>query len=181
MSPDTKVKLAELSELTIGQLAAKYEKLFGEKCRSRNRRYVYRRVAWKMQADDEGGLSERAILRATVIAGESLLRVTPPKARKSKKEVPASTPENWDPRNPPPGQVIERRYKGRLVIVTVLTDGFEFEGERYKSLTAVARAITGSHCNGFHFFKLDQKREVRRGTKPDIWQKALSFQNMIRK
>jgi Protein of unknown function (DUF2924) len=75
MSPDTKVKLAELSELSIGQLAAKYEKLFGEKCRSRNRRYVYRRVAWKMQADDEGGLSERAILRATVIAGESLLRV----------------------------------------------------------------------------------------------------------
>jgi hypothetical protein len=50
MSPDTKVKLAELSELSIGQLAAKYEKLFGEKCRSRNRRYVYRRVAWKMQA-----------------------------------------------------------------------------------------------------------------------------------
>ena len=90
MSPDTKIKLAELSELSIGQLAAKYEKLFGEKCRSRNRRYVYRRVAWKMQADDEGGLSERAILRATVIAGESLLRVTPPKARKSKKEVPAS-------------------------------------------------------------------------------------------
>lgn len=62
MSPDTKVKLAELSELTIGQLAAKYEKLFGEKCRSRNRRYVYRRVAWKTQADDEGELSERAIL-----------------------------------------------------------------------------------------------------------------------
>ncbi len=76
MSPDTKVKLAELSELSIGQLAAKYEKLFGEKCRTRNRRYIYRRVAWKMQADDEGGLSERAILRATVIAGESLLRVT---------------------------------------------------------------------------------------------------------
>ncbi len=61
MSPDTKVKLAELSELTIGQLAAKYEKLFGEKCRSRNRRYVYRRVAWKTQADDEGGLSEEVV------------------------------------------------------------------------------------------------------------------------
>ena len=73
MSPDMKIKLAELSELTIGQLAARYEKLFGEKCRSRNRRYDYRRVAWRMQAEDEGGLSERAILRATVVAGESLL------------------------------------------------------------------------------------------------------------
>ena len=111
-----------------------------------------------MQADDEGGLSERAILRATVIAGESLLRVTPPKARKSKKEVPASVPANWDTRIPPPGQVIERHYKGKLLIVMVLTDGFEFDGERYKSLTAVARAITGSHCNGFHFFKLGQSK-----------------------
>ena len=158
MSPDTKVKLAELSELTIDQLAAKYEKLLGEKCRSRNRRYVYRRVAWKMQADDEGGLSERAILRATVIAGESLLRVTPPAARKSRKEVPASVPANWDVRIPRPGQVIERHYKGKLLIVLVMTDGFEFEGERYKSLTAVARAITGSHCNGFHFFQLGQSK-----------------------
>ena len=158
MSPDTKVKLAELSELTIDQLAAKYEKLLGEKCRSRNRRYVYRRVAWKMQADDEGGSSERAILRATVVAGESLLRVTPPAARKSRKEVPATIPVNWDVRIPPPGQVIERHYKGKLLIVLVLTDGFEFYGERYKSLTAVARAITGSHCNGFHFFKLGQRR-----------------------
>lgn len=158
MSPETKAKLAALSELSIGQLVAKYEKLFGEKCRSRNRRYVYRRVAWKMQADDEGGLSERAILRATVIAGESLLRVTPPKARRSKKEVPASVPADWDPRIPPPGQVIERRYKGRLLIVMVMSDGFEFEGEHYKSLTAVARVVTGSHCNGFHFFKLGERQ-----------------------
>jgi hypothetical protein len=158
MNPKTKVKLAELSELSIGQLAAKYEKLFGEKCRSRNRRYVYRRVAWKIQADDEGGLSERAILRATAIAGESLLRVTPPNARKSKKEVPSSVPANWDSRIPPPGQVIERHYKGKLLIVMVMTDGFEFEGERYKSLTALARAISGTHCNGFHFFKLGQAR-----------------------
>ena len=158
MSPKMKVKLAELSELTIDQLAAKYEKLLGEKCRSRNRRYVYRRVAWKMQADDEGGLSERAILRATVIAGESLLRVTPPAARKSRKEVPATIPANWDVRVPPPGQVIERHYKGKLLIVLIMTDGFEFDGERYKSLTAVARAITGSHCNGFHFFKLGQSK-----------------------
>jgi hypothetical protein len=158
MNPDMKVKLAELSELTIGQLASKYEKLFGEKCRSRNRRYVYRRVAWKMQADEEGGLSERAILRATIIAGESLLRVTPPNARKAKKEVPTSMPANWDKRIPPPGQLIERQYKGKRLIVMVMTDGFEFEGERYKSLTAVARAITGSHCNGFYFFKLGQSK-----------------------
>jgi len=157
MTPKTKLKLAELSELTIGQLATKYEKLFGEKCRSRNRRYVHRRVAWKLQADDEGGLSERAILRATVIAGESLMRVTPPRITKPKNEVTA-IPSNWDSRLPPPGNLIERHYKGKKLHVMVLTDGFEYEGERYKSLTAVARAITESHCNGFHFFKLGQSK-----------------------
>ncbi|TWU27996.1 DUF2924 domain-containing protein [Novipirellula artificiosorum] len=81
MSPKTKLQIAELSDLTIGQLVAKYEKLFGEKCRSHNRGYVHRRVAWRLQADAEGGLSERAILRATVVAGESLIRSTPPRQR----------------------------------------------------------------------------------------------------
>ena len=152
MSPETKLKVAKLSDLTIGQLAAKYEKLFGEKCRSRNRRYVHRRIAWKLQADDEGGLSEQAILRATVVAGESLIRLTPPKSRRSKKE--SKVPEKWDPRLPSPGNLIERQYKGKTLHVLVLTNCFEYDGERYKSLTAVARAITGTHCNGFHFFKL---------------------------
>ena|SRR5690554_3275475 len=156
MSPETKLKVAQLSELTIGELAAKYEKLFGERCRSRNRRYVHRRIAWKLQADDEGGLSEQAILRATVVAGESLIRLTPPKARRSKKE--SQVPENWDPRLPAPGNLIERTYKGKTLHVLVMTDGFEYDGERYKSLTAVARAITGTHCNGFHFFKLGQAK-----------------------
>lgn len=157
MSPETKLKVAKLSDLTIGQLAAKYEKLFGEKCRSRNRRYVHRRIAWKLQADDEGGLSEQAILRATVVAGESLIRLTPPKSRKSKKEE-SKVPEKWDSRLPSPGNLIERQYKGQTLHVLVLTEGFEYDGERYKSLTAVARAITGTHCNGFHFFKLGQAK-----------------------
>jgi Protein of unknown function (DUF2924) len=41
--------------------------------------------------------------------------------------------------------------------VKILDEGFEFEGERYKSLSAVAQAITGSHCNGYFFFRLGQK------------------------
>lgn len=51
-----------------------------------------------------------------------------------------------------------RKYKGEIIRVLVLTKGFEHEGERYKSLTAVARAISGSHCNGFLFFKLGQAK-----------------------
>jgi hypothetical protein len=63
-----------------------------------------------------------------------------------------------DPRLPSPGTQVTRKYKGRTLVVTVLPDGFEYDGERYKSLSAVAKAITGSHMNGFRFFGLEGKR-----------------------
>jgi hypothetical protein len=44
------------------------------------------------------------------------------------------------------------------VRVVVLADGFEFEGERYRSLSAIAKAVTGSHVNGFRFFNLEGRR-----------------------
>ena len=59
-----------------------------------------------------------------------------------------------DPRIPIPGTMLIRKYKRRTIRVLVAADGLEFEGERYKTLSAVAKAITGTHCNGFRFFKL---------------------------
>jgi hypothetical protein len=47
-----------------------------------------------------------------------------------------------------------RRYKGETLRVTVLADGFEFKGERYGSLSAIAKSVTGSHMNGYRFFGL---------------------------
>ena len=62
-----------------------------------------------------------------------------------------------DDRLPAPGTILERLYKGRTYRVNVLDDGFEYSGEKYRSLTAVAQTITGSHWNGFLFFGLQQK------------------------
>jgi len=53
-----------------------------------------------------------------------------------------------------PGHAIVRRYKGETPRVTVLANGFEFRGDRYGSLSAIAKAVTGSHVNGFRFFRL---------------------------
>ena len=53
------------------------------------------------------------------------------------------------------GTVITRVYKGETLQVKVLADGFEFEGEVYPSLSAVAKRITGSHTSGFLFFRLN--------------------------
>ena len=49
--------------------------------------------------------------------------------------------------------ILTRPYKGLLVQVQILTDGFAYAGSVYPSLSAVAKAVTGSHCNGFLFFR----------------------------
>jgi hypothetical protein len=58
-----------------------------------------------------------------------------------------------------PGTLLTRDYKGRTICVKVLADGFEYEGERLTSLSAVAKRVTEKHWNGYHFFGLT-KQEV---------------------
>ena len=62
-----------------------------------------------------------------------------------------------DNRLPPPKSVLERFYKGEKILVLVLENGFEYEGAIFKTLSAVAKKITGQHCNGYHFFNLNKK------------------------
>jgi hypothetical protein len=78
-----------------------------------------------------------------------------PQAPQQTVQIPARA--NGDVRIPDPGSVLVRNYKGRCLCVTVRINGFEFQGEVYPSLTAVAKAITGKHWNGFHFFGLLKK------------------------
>ena len=52
-----------------------------------------------------------------------------------------------------PGTILTRDYKGQTLQLEVLADGFAYAGQTYKSLSAVAKAVTGAHCNGFHFFR----------------------------
>lgn len=59
-----------------------------------------------------------------------------------------------DVRLPLAGAVLEKKYKGREIAVKVLEIGFEYNGKYYKSLSAVACAITGQHISGYHFFGL---------------------------
>ena len=63
-----------------------------------------------------------------------------------------------DSRLPPPGAVLRRTFRGVEHLVTVLEDGFLHEGEKYTSLSVLARVITGTRWNGFGFFGLLGKR-----------------------
>jgi len=161
MKLNVEKELAILQRTTVSQLREKFAEVFGEECRSRHKQWLVKRIIWRMQANAYGGLSERARQRALEIANDADLRLTAPKER----TVPAA-PERTktvavafagDNRLPLPGTVLTRRYRGERVLVRVLDNGFEYQGERYKSLSAVAKAITGQHWNGFHFFGLKRK------------------------
>ena len=93
--------------------------------------------------------------RAEQLARDSDLRLTPPTDNGTPRTRTAPLPSTaCDDRLPEPGTVITREYKGRMLEVTVLETGFEHEGETYRTLSAVAKAITGSHCNGYLWFRL---------------------------
>lgn len=71
-------QIAELSRMTVGQLKQKYIEVFGEETHSNNRQFLFRRIAWRIQALAEGGLSERARRRALEIANDADIRVRAP-------------------------------------------------------------------------------------------------------
>jgi hypothetical protein len=157
MQLDIEKEKAALEKMTAGQLADRYAELYGEATHSRHRTYLLRKILWKLQTLECGGLSDRAKQRAKELASDAELRVMPPSTIAPLQIVGtvSKVPVNRDLRLPLPGSSIVREYRGRKLEVRVLEDGFEFEGERYRSLSAVARKITGTHCNGFRFFNLE--------------------------
>jgi hypothetical protein len=149
-------EVATLERLSVGQLRQRFAELFGEATQASNRTWLVKRIAWRMQALAEGDLSERARRRAAELARDADLRLNPPQNKTNRlppPPEPVSVPAPVDPRLPPPGTLLTRPYKGQLVQVQVLTDGFAYAGRVYPSLSAVAKAVTGSHTNGFLFFR----------------------------
>jgi hypothetical protein len=162
MIPDFAKQLATLQRQTVATLRQRYAELFGEPTRAGNRAWLVKRLAWRSQALAEGDLSERARQRASELARDADLRLCPPRSvLQAVAEADTSTKppssRTHDPRLPPPGTLLRRPYKGMILQVQVQQDGFVFDGQRYPSLSAVAKAITGSHCNGFLFFRLTPK------------------------
>ncbi|QEL17639.1 DUF2924 domain-containing protein [Limnoglobus roseus] len=160
-SPTIAQQLAALPRLTVKDLQRRYADVFGDETQARNKAWLVKRIAWKVQANAHGGLTDRARARAAELAARAELRTTIP-AKRPTPAPPAAPAEPEmktlpfpaDRRLPPPGSVLTRAYKGQTLQVRVLTHGFEHAGLVYPSLSAVAKAVTGSHCNGYLFFRL---------------------------
>src|SRR3990167_2613657 len=105
---EVRQQIEELRFMTVGQIREKYREVFGEESRSNHKQFLFRRIAWRIQALAEGGLSERARRRALEIANDADLSIRAPKSfdpstpieRRVSRKLAAA-----DPRLPPPGQI----------------------------------------------------------------------------
>ena len=160
MSMSFNAMIVTLRGMTVHELQDRYIEVFGERTRSNHKQYLIKRIAWRLQAQHEGDLSVRARRRARELATDADLRVRPPTENQATVPVEGDLVVHdkfdvpMDERLPMPGTILSRKYKGRVVLVHVLRRGFEYHGEVYRSLSAVAKAVTGGHWNGYHFFGL---------------------------
>jgi hypothetical protein len=161
MNPSLASDIAALQRLRVPALRARFAAVFGAPTRAHDKVWLVKRIAWRLQALAEGDLSQRALQRAAELVNEADVRLSPPPLDPAAADpAPASAPRLCLPRDdrvPRPGTLLTRRYKGRTLQVEVLEHGFAYDGQVYRSLSAVAKAITGSHCSGYLFFRLAPK------------------------
>jgi hypothetical protein len=145
MNGELNQHIDQLRHMTTAQLQLKYRELFGRTSHSNHKDYLFRRVAWRMQAVAEGSLSERARAYAREIATDADLRLCAPKRPIETQPAVrvASASRQLDPRVPPAGTQLIKQYKGETLTVTVLEDGYQYGEHVYKSLSAIARQVTG--------------------------------------
>jgi hypothetical protein len=144
-------RLECLTDLTSTQLRAEWQRLYRTPPPRRlSRDLLQRAVAHKIQEQALGGLSQsvrrrlQTLARAVAQEGEAALGAGPTLK---------------------PGARLLRQWRGESHCVVVLEDGFRYQERRYRSLTAIARAITGAHWSGPRFFGLGSgaRSEDRRG------------------
>lgn len=157
MNVDISGQIENLKQITTGELIAKYSELFPDKKpHSKNAEYLRKKIAYKIQAEALGGISETAKVKL-----EQFIQVYDPINNKILRKI--AGPEELqgkgkrDRRLPIPGTVITKLYKGTLIKVKVLDKGFEYEDRYYRSLSSLAKKISGTHANGYLFFRLQER------------------------
>ncbi|EKE45233.1 hypothetical protein OCGS_0663 [Oceaniovalibus guishaninsula JLT2003] len=140
-------RLAALKYMSVPQLKSEWQTIFATPAPNNSRAFLESRLAYRIQELTYGGPDRETRRMLDLLADE----VSGTPTRKS---------QIADPRNPVVGTRLIREWNGVEHTITVLRDGFEWQGRPYKSLSAIARAITGTRWNGYRFFGL---RERKRG------------------
>ena len=140
-------QLAAMHRLSVNELRAKWEALFGTPAPNNARAFLELRIGYRIQELTYGGLTRETRLVLDLLADEV-------EGKLCRKHMAV------DPRNPVTGTRLVREWDGVEHTVTVLRDGYEWQGRKFRSLSAVAKAITGTNWNGFRFFGM---REIKKG------------------
>jgi hypothetical protein len=142
-----------LKTASLEELKAKYAAILGQAspC-SNNKAYLWRKIAYRLQEVEYGGLSAETQSRIS----ELIERYDPVnnKMFRPQNEPGKNRGTGRDTRLPIPGAIIRKEYKGQILEVKVLERGFEYQGQIYRTLSSVAKAVTGAHWNGHLFFKI---------------------------
>lgn len=143
-----------LNHKPLKDLKEKYQELYGpKKVVTANRMFLIKRILYKLQEQEHGGISQTAKDKA-----DALIKKHDPVNNKSAKSKNGDAKKsNRDPRLPIPGSIITKVYKGKKLEVKTLEKGFEYKGKVYRSLSVIAKDVTGNIWNGFLFFGLNKK------------------------
>jgi hypothetical protein len=141
MNDSVLAQVAALPEKSTAELKQLWRDLYDREPPSGNKPFLIKRLAYRIQELAYGGLSARAEAKLNVLIEEEDRRVRGlPVVRKGDRPI--------------VGTRLIRQWQGVEHCVTVLDDGFEYQGRSYKSLSAIARAITGTRWNGPLFWGL---------------------------
>ena len=144
-------EVAELRALPAAELTKRYVEVFGREPRIRHRAYLWKRLAWKAQEARLGGLSEVAKARLEELIGQLDLPL------QERNRTVSGRLRGGRRAGQKLGTTLTREWRGQQISVTIVEGGFEHGGVVYKSLSAVAKVVTGSHWNGRLFFNLRQR------------------------
>lgn len=146
-----------INSLSPQELRAQFALCYGHMPTTRNRPHLIKKILWAHQRNAFGDISDVVRQKALAIADDRDVKERFD-APKSVPQEPGSTKQvmiAYAPRTELlPGTVLHRNYQGSDIRVLVLENGFEWEGKHFKSLSAVARALTGTRWNGRLFFGL---------------------------
>jgi DUF2924 family protein len=157
-APRDPLNLEWLSGMQQQELRRLYCENFARDVPAGNYEHARRRIAWHLQAQKEGGLPASARQHALAIASAASLRIRMTAKKVGTDPLQHATVtrlvSDHDPRVPMPGSVLVKEYRGRTIAVRVFDSGFEYDGRRFSSLSAIAKEITGTKWNGLLFFGL---------------------------
>jgi hypothetical protein len=147
-------QIVALQAMTVPALVAEYTRVYGKAPHVKaNRIWLWRRVAHRIQEIAHGGLPDDARARLEQLMAE----VVVPAALGT---VTAALPRTRGKHGLPAGTTLTRKWRDQQIIVRVTDVGFEWDGKPYRSLSAVAQAVTGQHWSGALFFNLRKRSKT---------------------